>query len=49
MASHAPSYAQRFEPEEPEYMPHWCLAMLALTAASWVVTVGAVRLLIAVL
>jgi len=49
MAFHAPTVAPRFDADEASYSPHWAVAMIALSAASWVLTIGAVRLLAAVL
>jgi hypothetical protein len=49
MAFHAHSVAHRIDAEPASYSPYWAVALFALSAASWALTIGAVRLLAAVL
>jgi len=49
MAVHAHPYTPRFAAEQPGYSPNWGITLLALSAASWAVTIAAVRLVVALI
>ena len=49
MTFHAHGFAHRIDSEHSSHSPHWALTLFALSAASWAVTIGAFRLITAVL